>query len=280
MSSESTLAEARAFYAALLAMASRWTDPRLERAFTIVPREAFLPPGPWRAYANGGYVETPSANPVHLYQNLLIAIDASKGVNNGEPFLHASWIGAVAPQPGEVVTHIGAGLGYYSAILSLLVQPHGSVTAFEIDLRLAEEAERNLRAFESVKVVSGDATRAGLPASDIIYVNASVAAPPVDWLRALKRDGRLIFPWRPTKEIGLAMLVRAQQNGFSVTPLKRAWFIPCSGAVESMATFRQPVGPAEARSVRSLWRTSDHAPDETAVAVYSGLWFSSRSLDA
>ena len=86
------------------------------------------------------YIDTPSADPIYLYQNALVALDTEKGINNGEPFLHAAWIGAVSPQPGEMVTHIGAGMGYYSAILSMLVLPGGRVHAFEIEEKLAAAA--------------------------------------------------------------------------------------------------------------------------------------------
>jgi protein-L-isoaspartate(D-aspartate) O-methyltransferase len=90
------------------------------------------------------YFETPSANPAYIYQNNLVALDAEKGINNGEPFLHAAWIGAVAPQPGEIVIHVGAGTGYYSAILSMLVLPGGRVYAVEIEEKLAVAARTNL----------------------------------------------------------------------------------------------------------------------------------------
>jgi hypothetical protein len=43
------------------------------------------------------YLETPSADPTYLYQNTLVALDPDKGINNGTPFFHAVWIGAVAP---------------------------------------------------------------------------------------------------------------------------------------------------------------------------------------
>jgi len=64
--------------------------------------------------------------------------------------LHARWIGAVAPKPGETVTHIGAGTGYYSAVLSMLVLPKGVLTAYEVDEKLAAQARRNLARFENV----------------------------------------------------------------------------------------------------------------------------------
>ena len=37
---------------------------------------------------------------------------------------------------------------------------------------------------------------------------------------------------------------------------------------------------AAAWSVRSLWLTADRAPDDTAVAIYKRLWFSSAEIPA
>lgn len=280
LNERASIEEIRGFYARLMAAASRSSDPRLERAFEAVPREAFFPPGPWKVMVNLRYFETPSADPVYLYQNALVALDAQKGINNGEPSLHAAWIGAVAPQRGEAVTHVGAGTGYYTAILSMLVLPTGRVTAFEIDGNLAGEATQNLEPFEGVDVITGDATRKRLPLSDVIYVNAGVAAPPTEWLRALKPGGRMIFPWRPSEEVALTLLVRAENGGFSVTPLMPAWFIPCVGASREVTASMLPASFPEARSIRSLWRTADRAPDESAIAIYPDVWFSTEPASA
>lgn len=275
MTKRASIEEIRSFYAELMAAVSRSSDPRLARAFAAVPREAFLPPGPWKIMVNGLYVDTPSADPVYLYQNVLVALDAGKRINNGEPSLHAAWLAAVAPQRGEAVTHIGAGTGYYTAILSMLVLPTGTVIAFEIDDSLAESARRNLDPFDGVTVVTGDATKQPLPKSDVIYVNAGVAAPPVDWLAALKPGGRMIFPWRPSEKIALTLLVKAEDGGFSVTPLMRSWFIPCVGASQEVAAIKLPESFAEVKAIRSIWITADRAPDATAIAIYPDVWFSS-----
>ncbi|PIO96131.1 protein-L-isoaspartate O-methyltransferase family protein [Pleomorphomonas carboxyditropha] len=276
MTRRAGIEEIRGFYARLITAASKSSDPRLERAFEAVPREAFLPPGPWRIVVGGRHVDTPSADPAYLYQDVLVALDAAKGINNGEPSLHARWMAAIAPASGEAVTQIGAGTGYYTAILSLLVLPTGTVTAFEIDERLADAARRNLAPFEGVAVVHADATGTPLPASDAIYVNAGVAAPPAGWLSALKPGGRMIFPWRPSDKIALTLLVTAGDGGFSVKPLMPSWFIPCVGASEELKPLRLPETAAEVRSIRSVWRTADRAPDESAVAVYPDVWFSSK----
>jgi len=112
-----SLDEIRSFHAKLMADASRSYsrshDQRLERIFELVPREAFFPPRPWMIQLGGStnYLETLSADPTYLYQNTLVALDADKQINNGTPFLHAARIGAVAPQPGEDIAHIGAGTG-------------------------------------------------------------------------------------------------------------------------------------------------------------------------
>jgi protein-L-isoaspartate(D-aspartate) O-methyltransferase len=157
-----------------MARVSASRDPRLEQVFCRVLREAFLPPGPWKVLVEGWFVETPSSDPAHVYQNVAIALDARKGINNGEPYLHAMWIGAVAPQPGETITQIGPGDGLLYRHPVTPRAPGGHLTGFEIDRELAEIARRNLATFESVSVVAGDATSLEVPPSDLIYVSAAV----------------------------------------------------------------------------------------------------------
>src|SRR3954469_12834965 len=286
MPKRASLDEIRAFFARMMAAASGTDDPRYERAFELVRREAFLGPGPWHALGfppviniRPDYVETPSADPAYVYQNVLIALDVARRINNGEPFLHAGWIGSVSPKPGDAVCHIGAGTGYYSAILSVLTLPGGTVHAFEIDENLAHKARRNLVPFENVSVTQGDATTMPLPPSDLIYVNAGVMVPPPSWLRALRPQGRMIFPWRPSEIVGLTLLLTREGAAFSVKPLGPSWFIPCVGASNEDECIKVP-DAGEARSARSAWLIADRKPDDTAVAVYTQMWFSSAAVPA
>jgi protein-L-isoaspartate(D-aspartate) O-methyltransferase len=277
--SKASLDQIRGFFATMMAVASGSADPRFERAFELVRREAFVGPGPWHINIYQRTVETPSADPVFLYQNVVVRLDAAKGINNGEPFLHAAWMGAVEPKPGETVCHIGAGTGHYTAMLSVLTLPGGTVNAFEIEQGLANKARENLGPFEGISVIQGDATRLPLPPSDLIYVNAGVVAPPLSWLQALRPQGRMILPWRPSQAVGLAIVVRRQPGGFSVKPLMTSYFIPCVGASDTKECQKIPDLRA-AWSVRSLWRTADRPPDETAVAIYENLWFSAAEIPA
>ncbi|MGX5828262.1 protein-L-isoaspartate O-methyltransferase family protein [Mesorhizobium sp. 43Arga] len=275
----SNIEDIRKFYGRLMAANAASSDPRLEEVFATVPREAFLGPGPWTIVAGNGKVTTPSADPAHVYQNVLVALDADKGINNGEPFLHAMWIGKLAPKPGETVTHIGAGTGYYSAVLARLVSPGGTVTAFELDGRLAELARKNLEAYGNATVVHGDAVTTPLPPSDIIYVNAGVVAPPIGWLKALRPGGRMIFPWRPAERVALAVMVTRTEKGFSCAPFMRSWFIPCVGASVADPAAKIPSRDQAVRS-HSIWLTSDKVPDRTATAIFGDVWFSTKDVRA
>ena len=52
-----------------------------------------------------------------------MALSEASKINNGQPVLHAVGLSALNPQPGEMAVHIGAGTGYYTAILARLVGP-------------------------------------------------------------------------------------------------------------------------------------------------------------
>ncbi|MEM6460633.1 MAG: SAM-dependent methyltransferase [Pseudomonadota bacterium] len=273
----SDIAKARSFFARLMAGASASMDPRFEQIVKNVPREAFMGPGPWKIVAGRTYVETPDSDPAYLYQNVLIGLDPDRGINNGEPFLHARWLGCVAPQPGDSVSHIGAGTGYYTALLSKFVSPGGHVDAYEVDEGLAELARKNLEAYPDVKVFTANAVVEPLHPSDVIYVNAGVAALPAAWLKALKPGGRMIFPWRPSKDMGLALLVTATTAGLDAMPLMPVWFIPCIGAedVPDGAVLKNPGLAWKVRSIR--WNVENPA-DESAVAVCDDFWFSTEPV--
>jgi protein-L-isoaspartate(D-aspartate) O-methyltransferase len=105
------LDDVRMSFAQDMARVSASSDPRLEEIFYRVHREDFLPPEPWELLVEGRYVDTPDSDPRHAYRNSAVALDAGKGINNGEPYLRAMWIGAAAPLPGETITQIGLGMG-------------------------------------------------------------------------------------------------------------------------------------------------------------------------
>lgn len=269
------LRQVRAAYALQIMSLANVRDPRIERAFATIEREAFLPPPSWTVISMG--IATRTHQLSDIYDNVLVAIDRERGINNGEPSLHAAWIDAISPQPGETVIHVGAGTGYYTAILSLLVEPGGQVEAFEVEADLAAQAQRNLQSFSNVTIHAASAFGCVLPNADIVYVNAGVPAPDVEWLRALNPGGRLIFPWQPHKSWGPAVLVTRRAGGYSARPLMNVGFIPCSGAAETSSP-NKLLSEADFAAIRSVWIRSSRTPDASAVAVYNDVWFSSEEV--
>ncbi len=250
--------------------------PRVLAAYAAVPRERFLAPPPWTVIAPGGLLPKTTFDPADLYADALVVLDAARGINNGQPSLHAGWLGAVDPRPGDTVVQIGAGTGYYTALLAELVAPTGRVEAYEIEPALAETARANLRPYADVVVHPASAVGTTLPRADVIYVAAAATAPDPAWLDALAPGGRLVMPWEPQPgRGGVSLLVRREVGGFSATPTTLVGFIPCEGLSARAAG---PVRPDAMLATRSLWRRADRAPDAGATAVVGDLWFSADPL--
>ena len=90
------------------------------------------------------------------HPDIVVAIDASRGLNNGQPSGLAAWLQALELRRGDRVLHIGCGLGYYTAIIAAVVAPHGEVIGVELDAGLASRAGANLMSVKRVSVVAGD----------------------------------------------------------------------------------------------------------------------------
>src|ERR1700743_1342682 len=84
-----SLAQARRTFAESIRTMGGIKSPALVDALATVPREDFLGPGPWRilraAEMAKGYQSTPDPDPRHICDNVLVALDESRKLNNGEP---------------------------------------------------------------------------------------------------------------------------------------------------------------------------------------------------
>jgi protein-L-isoaspartate(D-aspartate) O-methyltransferase len=63
--------------------------------------------------------DAPTRNPVYLYDDVVVGIIPERNLNNGQPSLHAALIASAAPRAGEHAVHVGAGVGYYTAICTV-----------------------------------------------------------------------------------------------------------------------------------------------------------------
>jgi protein-L-isoaspartate(D-aspartate) O-methyltransferase len=225
------LAKRRHAYAAEITRRAGVSDPRIEAAFAAVPRENFVGNPPWRVGSGGLFGLTSSDDPVRLYEDVLVAIDPERGVNNGQPSLHAQSIDALGLKEGETILQIGAGAGYYTAILAELVGAKGRVIAYEIAPDIAARAAANLSPYPQVEVRARSGVE-NLPQADATYVNAAASHPVRAWLDALKVGGRLVFPLQAAGSSGAMALITRPERGqaWPARLLTGVVFIPCEGA--------------------------------------------------
>jgi protein-L-isoaspartate(D-aspartate) O-methyltransferase len=206
----------RAYSKQLLASAGITDDPALERAFAAVPRHLFLGPPPW--HIKPLFARNPAfavADPVVVNQDVLCTLAPERGVNNGQPSLHAAWLHAARLGPGCRVAHIGAGTGYYPAVMAELVGAAGHVTAIEFDAGLAALAADNLAGYPQVEVITGDGFAWPREPVDCVYVGFGAERPAAAWIDQLAPGGRLLFP------LGVPLFASEPRRRDAFTPWRR-----------------------------------------------------------
>lgn len=231
---------------------------RVVAAFAAVPREAFLGPPPWQIYDHerGGYWTISTSDPTALYHNVLIAIDAARELNNGHPEFWARLLDKLDIRQGERVFHLGAGVGYYTAIIAELVGPGGTVIAAEIDPVLAQRAQGNLAHWPNAHIAAADGAEFDPGPIDVIVVNAGATHPLPLWLTSLRPGGRLLVPLTADNGRGTVFLIerRTAQGVFRASAISSVGIYPCTGAREQKAARRlgRALGQGGQRFVRAL----------------------------
>lgn len=86
---------------------------------------------------------------------------------------------------GERVLQVGAGTGYYTAILAELVGARGRIHAVEFEKQLAKKTKVNPTPWPQVTVTHGDATTTDVGEIDIVVVFAGGTHPAQTWLDRL-----------------------------------------------------------------------------------------------
>jgi protein-L-isoaspartate(D-aspartate) O-methyltransferase len=286
------LATLRRAYAEDVGQRARVTHAPIIEAFAAVARERFLGPGPWLVPAvGGGDALTPDDDPAHIYKNVLVSLDRDKRLNNGEPAYWAYAFEAIKPAPGERAIHVGAGTGYYTALVAHMVGPSGSVTAIEYEPHLAARAKANLEPWPNVELKAGDGMALASGEADIVMASCGVDQVPVGWVRLLRDSGRLFAPltatlpqW-PGGGAGLNLLVTRRGDRYAASWAGTvAIYSSMSGRTEAASArlrdaYQFPPDPAGFRDwthpqIASLRLGTE--PDETCWLAGDGWWLSTE----
>jgi len=280
------LAELRRGYAEEIGRLAGVTWRPIVEAFAAVPREAFAGPGPWKIYDAGLQPRLiPDGDPSPLYANVLISLDEAKNLNNGQPQFWAWLFERLIPTVGERVIHVGAGGGYYTAILAEMVGPTGSVTGIEFEPELAARAAASLVDRPNVEVLAGDAHALARGAADIIVASCGFDAVPAAWARLLAEGGRLLVPLTagsayPGIGGGALLLVTRRGDAYDARFVGSTMIYHDMSGRSKAATRRlaQALPPLEPDKP---WRAPEIAslrigtpPDETCWLAGEGWWIS------
>jgi len=167
---------------------------------------------------------------------------------------------------GEKLYHVGAGTGYYTAIMAELVGRTGSVIAVEIDPDLSQRATLNLASYTNVEVVEGDGTVFDPGPVDVVIVNAGATLPMPISLSSLLPGGRLLEPLTADSGRGSVLRVErlASSNGFSAKFVLAVSIFPCAGARTPKAerALARALADGGQRFVQAL-RCDDHQREAT-----------------
>lgn len=290
-----TLEDCRAFYAQEVRFAANLTTPGLVEAYARVPREKFLGPAPWqigsaeaRALSAAGMLQLSYVaveDPRDLYHNVVVSLDRSKDINNGQPSALARWIDALALKPGDRAFHLGCGAGYYTAIMAQVVGPSGRVVGLELEPDLAARAKENLADYANVTVHAGDGATFDPGPCDAILVNCGVTHPQTIWLERLRDHGRLVVPFtmamNPTLGQGVMTKIVCERGGYSAEMVTAL-------AIFSGGNLRDPaLEPLMAKALKTgglfklkSVRRDAHEPADTCVLHGPGVCLSSADLSA
>ena len=187
-------------------------DPRVLQAMRDFPRHLFVPP----QFQNKAYEDGP--------------LPIGSGQNISQPFIVASMIELIEPQPAFRVLEVGVGSGYSAAVLCRLV---AQVYGVERDSTLLAQVETKFKemGLSNIQVKLGDGTLGWEDVSpfDAILVTAGSPRVPTSLMTQLKVGGVLVIPVGKREEQNLMRVVKRSKDGYQEKTLYPVRFVPLIG---------------------------------------------------
>lgn len=191
------------------------TSERIEEALTIAKREYFVK----EKYSDVYYSNRP--------------LPIGYGQTISQPTVVVKMTQLLDPNPGDKILEIGAGSGWQSALLSVLVGEEGHVYTMERKPELVDQARNNLRnaGFKNVTVLEGDGSLGceEYAVYDKIICTAACPNIPDVWIEQLKTGGKIIAPVG-SRNIQSLVLYRKEADGLDELEKEYGYrFVPLLG---------------------------------------------------
>ncbi len=176
------LSAQRRFYAEEIQMAANLRSPAIVEALAAVPREQFLPPGPWtiRSEADlqgGPRTDAGRGSAARLSQHRDRHRSVARRCSTASPDLLSMAIDSLELEPGARVLHLGTGTGYYTAVMAFCVGPKGHVLGLEVDAAARRDDPAQPGRMPWVDMRQGDGSSPLGEPFDAILINAGVTHP-------------------------------------------------------------------------------------------------------
>jgi protein-L-isoaspartate(D-aspartate) O-methyltransferase len=187
-------------------------DPRVLQAMRDVPRHLFVSP----QSQNKAYEDGP--------------LPIGHGQTISQPFIVASMIELIEPQPAFRVLEVGVGSGYSAAVLSQLV---AQVYGVERDSALLTQADTKFKemGLSNIQVKLGDGSVGWEEQApfDAILVTAGSPRIPASLMAQLKVGGVMVIPVGKREEQYLIRVLKRSQDGYQEKTLYPVRFVPLIG---------------------------------------------------
>jgi protein-L-isoaspartate(D-aspartate) O-methyltransferase len=184
-------------------------DPRVLNAMATLPRHRFAPPR-----------LLPLA-----YRDQALPIGAGQTLS--QPYIVALMAEALDLHPGDKVLEVGAGSGYFAAVLAALA---GKVFAIELEPELHRQTRERLASLGQTTIAlrCGDGALGWpeeAPFDAIVLSCATPRIPPALW-EQLAQNGRLLAPMGDPEAIQRLVLAQRSASGTSFRNLLPVAFVP------------------------------------------------------
>ncbi len=181
----------------------------IEAALRRVDRKEFVPP----ALIEQAYLDKP--------------LPLADGQTISQPTTVVFMLELLSTKPGQKVLDIGAGSGWVSCLLAELVGPQGKVYAYEINEKVAQIGQANIKKFNYPNLFYAQANAAKIWAKYSPYQRVHCAAAfaniPDDLLNQLDISGILVAPTQDNyiykiERLSKAKFRRQKHFGFVFVP--------------------------------------------------------------